>query len=62
MAKWRMMLSRKSAGTAAGHTEPGSVVSAERTRISKGYSNPRRIRYETRVEGPQGWRSSFMSL
>ena len=62
MAKWRVMLSRKSAGPPAGHTEPGTVASIERTRISKGYRNPSRIRYETRIDGPQGWRASFMSL
>ena len=62
MAKWRLSMSRKAARQPASHTEPGSVVSAERSRISKGYCSPSRVRYDTRIDSPQGWRSSFMSF
>jgi hypothetical protein len=55
-------LSRKASIHPAGHTEPGSVVSAERTKISKGYRSPSRLRYDTRVDNPHGWRSSFLSF
>ena len=62
MAKWRLAMSRKAAKHPASHTEPSSVVSAERSRISKGYRGPSRVRYDTRIDSPQGWRSSFMSF
>ncbi len=62
MAKWRFISSRKASRHEAGHTEPGSVISAERTKISKGYRSPSRFRYDTRVDSPRGWRSSFMSF
>lgn len=41
---------------------PISAVSAERTKISRGYRGPGRLLSSTRVESLQGWRSSFLSF
>lgn len=62
MAKWRFATGRKAVPHAAGHNEPSSAVSAERTKISKGYRSPGRFRYDSRVDGAHGWKASFMSF
>jgi len=62
MAKWKSASISKSSPHPAGPVDPGSVVSAERTKIIKGYRSPGRFRYSTEIASPQGWKASFMSF
>jgi hypothetical protein len=61
MAKWRWHFYRKAAVHPAGSAEVVSAVSAGTTETGKAPRGPRRVRYDSRMDDPQGWRSTFMS-
>jgi hypothetical protein len=60
MAKWKLVLNRKHIPPKAGPIETGPPLSAKGA--SKGGRGTSRFRYDTRLDNPQGWRSSFMSF
>ena len=61
MAKWRPCMTRMYLPQHVARRESGSVAPAER-RLSGNSSRERtRVRYDSRIDKPQGWRSSFMS-
>lgn len=62
MAKRRFAETRKRSTHLTDGNEAGSTASVEKTRTSKGYRGSSRLLFGTRVEGPQGWRSSFMTF
>lgn len=62
MAKWRIAVNRKTASATATETKPESEKIADRADIGSGIRETSRIRYDTRLANPKGWRSSFMTF
>ncbi|HMB73736.1 MAG TPA: hypothetical protein VKQ06_09210 [Gammaproteobacteria bacterium] len=62
MAKRRFAENRKRSSHETDSTEAGSAASVDKRRTSKGYRGSSRLIFGTRIEGPQGWRSTFMTF
>ena len=62
MPKWKSESIRTSSRDATEAALPVAVVSAERTKISRGYRGPSRLLSDMRAESLQGWRSTFLSF
>jgi hypothetical protein len=61
MAKWRLPTSGKAAERPAGHAMPAPVEPTGSGASGRDGRSPRQVRYDNRMENPQGWHSSFLS-